>query len=159
MSPSSGAMEQLYQQLILDHARERHGYGLRGEADAPATGESFQVNPTCGDEVRLRVQMSPDGASVADVSWEGVGCSISQASTSVLTDVVSGASLTEVTEFADLFAELMHSRGAGLGADGEEQLGDAAAFAGVSKYPARVKCAMLGWMALRDALITVSKGE
>lgn len=159
MSPGSGAMEQLYQQLILDHARERHGYGLRGDVAAPTAGESFQVNPTCGDEVRLRVQVSPDGTAVADVSWEGVGCSISQASTSVLTDMVAGTPLAEVTEFADLFSELMHSRGAGLGPEAEERLGDAAAFAGVSKYPARVKCAMLGWMALRDALIKVSKGE
>lgn len=153
----SSAMEQLYQQLILDHARERHGYGLRGEAEAPSTGESFQVNPTCGDEVRLRVQL--DGDSVADLSWEGVGCSISQASTSVLSDAVTGASLDEVSAFADSFAEMMHSRGAALDADAEERLGDAAAFAGVSRYPARVKCAMLGWMALRDALIKVSKGE
>lgn len=158
MSPAgSGAMEQLYQQVILDHARERHGYGLTGDVDAAGTGESFQVNPTCGDEVRLRVRV--DDGTVAEVSWEGVGCSISQASTSVLTDVVGGASLADVEELSALFGELMRSRGAGLGAEAEEQLGDAAVFAGTSKYPARVKCALLGWMALRDALIKVSKGE
>ena len=154
---NTAALQQLYQQLILDHARERHGYGLRGEAGAAGAGESFQVNPTCGDEVRLRV--STAGGQISDVSWEGVGCSISQASTSVLTDLVSGASLTRVGELAESFSALMHSRGAGVDADTEEALGDAAAFAGVSKYPARVKCAMLGWMALRDALIKASEGE
>jgi len=158
-STSSGAMEQLYQQLILDHARERHGYGLRDAADPSLAGESFQVNPTCGDEVRLRVQLSPDGAAVSDLSWEGVGCSISQASTSVLSDLVIGTQVSDVVATSDRFSELMQSRGAGLGEEAEDALGDAAAFAGVSKYPARVKCALLGWMALRDALIKVSKGE
>ncbi|HLV55920.1 MAG TPA: SUF system NifU family Fe-S cluster assembly protein [Actinotalea caeni] len=153
------SMEQLYQQLILDHARERHGHGLRGDASGPGAGESFQVNPTCGDEVRLRVRLSDDGTRVADVSWEGVGCSISQASTSVLSDVVTGAGVEDVESFAAAFDDLMHSRGAALDPATEERLGDAAAFAGVSKYPARVKCALLGWMALRDALIKASKGE
>ena len=157
MSTAGSAMEQLYQQVILDHARERHGYGLHGDLGAAGTAESFQVNPTCGDEVRLRVQV--EGDTVTGVSWEGEGCSISRASTSVLTDVVSGASLAQVEEFAALFSELMHSRGAGLGSEAEERLGDAAVFVGTSKYPARVKCALLGWMALRDALIKVTKGE
>lgn len=153
------SMEQLYQELILDHAKERHGYGLIDGADGAdgpfAVGESFQVNPTCGDEVRLRVRVSGEGeaAGVADVSWEGDGCSISQASLSVLTDLVTGSSLAEVAEVASRFSGLMHSRGAGLGAQAEERLGDAAAFVGVSRYPIRVKCALLGWKALEDALI------
>lgn len=154
----SAAMEQLYQQLILDHARERHGYGLRGEADALGTGESFQVNPTCGDEVRLRVRLDQAGTTILDMSWEGEGCSISQASTSVLSDIATGVPVAEVEKAADTFTELMHSRGAGL-EGAEDRLGDAAAFTGVSRYPGRVKCALLGWMALRDALIKVSKGE
>lgn len=153
------SMEQLYQQLILDHAKERHGYGLSGVGDAPGVGESFQVNPTCGDEIRLRVRVTGDGdaASVAELAWEGVGCSISQASASVLTDLVSGAPLAEVRDLAARFGDLMHSRGAGIDAEAEESLGDAAAFAGVSRYPARVKCALLGWVALQDALIRAGK--
>jgi len=148
-------MEQLYQQLILDHARESHGFGLREPASGAGVGESFQVNPTCGDEVRLRVRVSgsDDEARVADVSWEGLGCSISQASTSVLVDLVVGATLPEVAATSERFGLLMHSRGAGVDPEVTDRLGDAAAFAGVSKYPARVKCALLGWMGLRDALI------
>lgn len=157
----TGAMQQLYQQLILDHARERHGFGLAGEASGPGVGESFQVNPTCGDEVRLRVRVAGD--VVEQVSWEGVGCSISQASTSVLTDLVTGTRLAEVAQVSDRFGELMHTRGAAVENGLEEELGDAAAFAGVSQYPARVKCALLGWMALQDALIkahgAVAEGE
>lgn len=147
----SDAMTQLYQQLILDHSRERHGYGLTGDLDAAGVAESFQVNPTCGDEVRLRVQVEGDVLSA--VTWEGVGCSISQASTSVLTDLVTGADLGQVRDLAERFHALMHSRGAGVAEADLDVLGDAAAFEGVSQYPARVKCALLGWMALQDALI------
>ncbi len=146
-------MDQLYQQLILDHARQKAGYGLSGDLGDAWTGESFQVNPTCGDEVRLRVRLDETGSSVAEVSWEGVGCSISQASTSVLTGLVSGADTGEVDRLHTLFGDLMRSRGAGLDDAGTDALGDAVAFEGVSKYPARVKCALLGWMALQDALI------
>lgn len=149
------AMEQLYQQLILDHAKERHGYGLTGEVVGAGAGESFQVNPTCGDEIRLRVHVAGSGADarVDHVSWEGVGCSISQASASVLVDTVTGATLPDVARASQEFGELMRSRGAAVDPDAEERLGDAAAFAGVSRYPARIKCALLGWMALQDALI------
>jgi nitrogen fixation NifU-like protein len=148
----SGGLEQLYQQVILDHARERHGHGLReGEA-----GESFQVNPTCGDQVRLRVHLAAgDGGRprIEGVSWEGQGCSISQASLSVLTDLVEGVDVATADELAEAFRALMHNRGRPLDADREELLGDASAFVGVARYPARVKCALLGWMALRDALV------
>jgi len=154
-------MEQLYQQLILDHAKERHGFGLTGEPSGAGAGESFQVNPTCGDEVRLRVHVSSAGeeARVADVSWEGLGCSISQASVSVLVDTVTGATLSEVARASEEFGELMRSRGAAIDLETQERLGDAAAFAGVSKYPARVKCALLGWMALQDALIKAEAAQ
>lgn len=143
-------LDQLYQQVILDHARERHGYGLRDGA----AGESFQVNPTCGDEVRLRVHLT-DGTRpmIVGVSWEGQGCSISQASLSVLTDLVEGADVRTADELAEAFRALMHNKGKPLDADREELLGDAGAFVGVARFPARVKCAMLGWMALRDALV------
>ncbi len=146
----SHGLEQLYQQVILDHARERHGYGLRDGAAA----ESFQVNPTCGDEVRLRVHLTDEARPrIRGVSWEGQGCSISQASLSVLADLVEGVDVTTADEIAEAFRALMHNRGQVLDADREELLGDATAFVGVARFPARVKCAMLGWMALRDALV------
>ena len=151
---TTSAMEQLYQQVILDHARAPHGRGLTTAPSSAVVGESFAVNPTCGDEVLLRVALRPgDGRRVVDsVCWEGQGCSISQASVSVMTDLVSGEGVEAVDEWIERFRALMHARGAGLDPELHESLGDAAAFAGVAKYPARVKCALLGWMALRDAL-------
>jgi nitrogen fixation NifU-like protein len=147
----SHGLEQLDQQVILDHARERHGFGLRDGAAA----ESFQVNATCGDEVRLRVHLTEEDARprIQGVSWEGQGCSISQASLSVLADLVEGVDVKTADDLAEAFRALMHNRGQALDADREELLGDATAFVGVAKFPARVKCAMLGWMALRDALV------
>lgn len=143
----SSPMEQLYQQLILDHAKQAHGRGL---ADG-FTAESFQVNPTCGDEVRLRVHLAGD--AIERVSWEGQGCSISQASVSVLTDLVTGEPVSTAEELGETFRRLMHARGEGLDEESEDRLGDATAFTGVARYPARIKCALLGWSALRDALI------
>ncbi|PFG38325.1 nitrogen fixation NifU-like protein [Georgenia soli] len=144
------AMEQLYQQVILDHSREKHG---AGEID-PFDGESFQVNPTCGDEVRLRVRLDhADGPPrVAGIGWVGQGCSISQASLSVLNDLVTGQDISTVDRLNETFRELMHNRGKELAAEKQDSLEDAAAFVGVARYPARIKCALLGWMALRDAL-------
>jgi nitrogen fixation NifU-like protein len=143
------ALEQMYQQVIIDHARERHG-GVLVDVAAPAVGESFQVNPTCGDEVRLRVGV--DGGRISSVTWEGQGCSISQASVSVLHDLVEGATVDEAREAEAAFHALMHARGEEPGEDAEEVLGDATAFVGVGRYPARIKCALLGWMAFKDAL-------
>ena len=151
----TSSMEQLYQQVILDHARAPHGRGLVPTPEQALAGESHQVNPTCGDEVTLRVALRPqaDGAAVVDtVSWDGQGCSISQASVSVLTELVTGADLHRVDELSESFRLLMHARGAGLDDEQEESLGDATAFTGVAKYPARIKCALLGWAALRDAI-------
>ena len=149
---SIDAMEQLYQQVILDHAREPHGQGL--QPLGALAGESHQINPTCGDEVTLRVELDDGGRPVVrDVSWDGQGCSISQASLSVLHDLVVGADLHEVDRLAGTFRALMNARGLGLDDDAEELLGDATAFTGVAKYPARIKCALLGWAALTDALI------
>lgn len=160
----SSAMEQLYQQVILDHAKFPHGKGL--PADATAVGvavadhgtcaaTSHQVNPTCGDEVTLHVDVDTTGdvPVVRGVAWDGQGCSISQASISVLHDLVTGQDLPTVDRIAATFRDMMQSQGAGLTDEAEDQLGDAAAFAGVSRYAARVKCAQLGWVALNDALI------
>jgi nitrogen fixation NifU-like protein len=135
--------ESLYQEIILDHYRNPHHKGLREPYDV----EVHHVNPTCGDEVTLRVQVR-DGV-VSDISYDGHGCSISQASTSVMTDLVLGKPVDEALARHEAFLELMQSRGM-LEPD-EDVLEDGIAFAGVSKYPARVKCALLGWMAWKDA--------
>ncbi|MFS8103975.1 SUF system NifU family Fe-S cluster assembly protein [Lentzea alba] len=137
-------LQQMYQEIILDHYKNPHGRGLRDPFDA----ESFQVNPTCGDEVTLRVLVRDD--VVQDVSYDGQGCSISQASTSVLTDLVVGKPVPEAFAKMDAFVELMQGRGQ-VEPD-EDVLEDGIAFAGVAKYPARVKCALLGWMAFKDAV-------
>ena len=139
-------LQNLYQQVILDHAREKHGFGLR--EDAAAT--SHQYNPTCGDEVTLGVHPGADGRIEA-ISWEGHGCSISTASASLLSDLVHEVDRERLAASIAAFRELMHSKGA-LEGD-EELLGDAVALAGVSKYVTRVKCAMLPWVALEGALL------
>ena len=139
-------MEQMYQDVILDHYKHPHGRGLRD----PFVAEVHHVNPTCGDEVTLRVSLTDDGTTIADISYDGQGCSISQASTSVLHDQVVGLELAEALATVDSFNTMMTSRGKDEG--DEDVIGDGIAFAGVSKYPARVKCALLGWMAFKDAL-------
>ncbi len=136
-------LDDLYQEIILDHWKHPRGRGLR----EPYGAESRQVNPTCGDEVTLRVRLAGD--RVADVSYEGLGCSISQASASVLYELLHGKPLADAMSVHAAFTELMGARGR-LEPD-EELLEDAVAFAGVAKYPARVKCALLGWMAWKDA--------
>jgi nitrogen fixation NifU-like protein len=133
----------MYQEIILDHYRNPHHKGLREPFDA----EARHVNPTCGDEVTVRVRVS-DGV-VEDVSYDGTGCSISQASESVMTDLVIGKPLDDALRTADAFLALM--QGQGKVEPDEDVLEDAVAFAGVAKYPARVKCALLGWMAWKDA--------
>nr|WP_296767080.1 SUF system NifU family Fe-S cluster assembly protein [Rhodococcus sp. (in: high G+C Gram-positive bacteria)] len=141
-------MEQMYQEVILDHYKHPHGRGLR----EPFGAEVHHVNPTCGDEVTLRVHID-DAGTVADVSYDGQGCSISQAATSVLTDQVVGLSVTEALKVVEAFGEMVGSRGSVEG--DEDVIGDGIAFAGVSKYPARVKCALLGWMAFKDAVVRI----
>jgi nitrogen fixation protein NifU and related proteins len=138
-------VDELYQEIILDHYREKHHHGLRD----PFQAQVHHVNPSCGDELTLRVQVA-DG-QVADVSYEGVGCSISQASTSVMTDLVIGRDVRDTLALYDEFLALMQSQGK-IEPD-EDRFEDAIAFAGVSKFPARVKCALLSWSALRDALV------
>jgi nitrogen fixation protein NifU and related proteins len=137
-------LDQLYQEIILDHYKRPLGRGLR----EPFAAEAHHVNPTCGDEITLRVQ-SDDG-KIVDISWEGQGCSISQASASVLHELLTGSSVSDALKVHETFVELMQSKGQ-IEPD-EEVLGDAVAFAGVAKYPARVKCALLSWMAFKDAL-------
>jgi nitrogen fixation NifU-like protein len=141
-------LESMYQEIILDHYRNPHHKGLRDPYDA----EVYHVNPTCGDEVKLRVTLKDVGGEqvVEDVSYESLGCSISQASASVMSDLVIGKPVGEAMKIGDAFLELMQSKGQGPEPD-EDLLEDAVAFEGVSKYPARIKCALLGWMAWKDA--------
>ena len=136
-------LESMYQEIILDHYRTPHHKGLREPYDV----EVHHVNPTCGDEITLRVKL--DGSTVSDVSYDSAGCSISQASASVLTDLVIGRDVDAGLLAHREFVALMQSRGE-MTPD-EEILEDAVAFTGVSKYPARVKCALLSWMAWKDA--------
>jgi len=140
-------LESLYQDIILDHYRNPHHKGLREPFDA----EVYHVNPTCGDEVTLRVVLKDVAGEqvVEDVSYDSLGCSISQASASVLTDLVIGKPVAEAMRIGDAFLELMQSKG--QAEPDEDVLEDAVAFAGVSKYPARIKCALLSWMAWKDA--------
>jgi nitrogen fixation NifU-like protein len=156
-------LDQLYQQVILDHYKQKHGHGLRGPEQASdraavldgdrTWAESRQVNPLCGDEVTLRVAVDAAGL-VSDVAWTGEGCSISQASTSVLHDLTVGGRVDEARRRVEAFREMVRSRGT-VEPD-EDVLGDGVAFAGVGRHANRVKCAMLGWTAFEDALARAS---
>jgi len=144
-------LESLYQEIILDHYKHPRGRGLR----EPFAVEVHHVNPTCGDELTVRVSLVGD--VVTDVSYDGQGCSISQASVSVLYEQLVGATVTDGLATTDAFLALMQGRGQ-VEPD-EDVLGDAVAFAGVAKYPARVKCALLGWMAWKDAVAQAVASE
>ena len=138
----------LYQQLIIEHSKRPHGSGLR----EPFGAQVHHVNPTCGDEVTLRVDLADDG-TVRDVSYDAEGCSISRASASVLHDLVVGRPLEQVQRTREAMHGMLTSKGADAG--DEDVLGDGIALAGVSRYPARVKCALLSWSALADAVLRV----
>jgi nitrogen fixation NifU-like protein len=138
-------LNDLYQEVILDHYKNPQHKKLSTEYDA----QVHHINPSCGDEITLNVTL--DGGLVKGVSWDGVGCSISQASTSILTDLLIGKTLAQAEEISDAFMHLMQSKGTETG--NAELLEDAVALAGVSQYPARIKCALLGWMAFKDASV------
>lgn len=155
-------LDQMYQDIILDHSKRRIGEGLAAEVherpggsavtepvgQESAAGADHEYNPTCGDEIRLRVGLR--GEIVESVTWEGDGCSISMAAASVLSEMAPGASMQQLREQLEAFREMLHSRGR-VEPD-VELLGDAAAFAGVSRFVARVKCAALGWVAAQKAI-------
>ncbi|GAA1716713.1 Fe-S cluster assembly sulfur transfer protein SufU [Propioniferax innocua] len=143
-------VEELYQEIILDHYREKHHSGLR----EPYGAEVHHVNPSCGDELTLRVHL--DGDQVKDISYHGEGCSISQASTSVMTDLVIGRGVDDAFDLYEDFRRMMDSRG-NFDPD-EDRFEDAIAFVGVAKFPARIKCALLGWEAFRAATLEI-RGE
>lgn len=140
-------MEQMYQEVILDHYKHPQHAGLRDPYDA----EVHHVNTSCGDELTLRVHISEDGKTVDDVSYEAVGCSISQASTSVMAEEIVRIPVAEAFAKLAEFEKMVTSRGK---IDGDDEIiGDGVAFSGVSKYPARVKCALLGWKAFEAAAL------
>jgi len=144
-------LDNLYQEVILDHYKNPQNKKLATNYDA----QVHHVNPSCGDEIDLNITIK-DGAVTA-ITWDGVGCSISQASVSILTDLLIGKSIVDAYEIFDEFVALMQSKGTITG--NEDLLEDAVALAGVSKYPARIKCALLGWMAFKDASVQAqSKG-
>ena len=138
-------LDNIYQEVILDHYKNTQHKKLSPTFDA----QVHHINPSCGDEITLNVTLS--GETVASVSWDGVGCSISQASVSILSDLVLGKTLAQAQEISDSFMTLMQSKGTQTG--DENLLEDAVALAGVSQYPARIKCAILGWMAFKDASV------
>ena len=144
-------VEGLYQEIILDHYKHPRGRVLL----ATPAGEAHHVNPTCGDEVTVQVGLAADGGLA--IGYEGQGCSISQASASVMSELLSGVRPEEAAPVRQAFGALMHSKG--NAEPDEELLGDGVAFAGVAKYPARVKCALLPWMALQDAAIKAGISE
>ncbi|CAN5504374.1 SUF system NifU family Fe-S cluster assembly protein [soil metagenome] len=139
------SLDMLYQEIILDHYKNPHHRGLREPYDA----QVLHVNPACGDEITLRVHLDRD--TVADVSYDAIGCSISQASVSVLGDLVIGKDLDEAMALQEEFLTLM--QGQGKVQPDEDRLEDAVAFAGVARFPGRIKCALLGWMAWKDATV------
>lgn len=143
-------MDTLYQEIILDHYRNPVGRGLR----EPFEAQVHHVNPVCGDEITLRVHLTGQGedAVVADISYDNQGCSISQASASVMYEQLVGHPVSEVMAAEEAFLALMQSATQAGEEPDEDVLGDAIAFAGVAQYPARVKCALLSWMACKDAV-------
>ena len=138
-------LDNLYQEVILDHYKNPQNKKLSSHYDA----QVHHVNPSCGDEIDLNISIS-DGVITA-ITWDGVGCSISQASVSILSDLLVEKTLVDAYQIYDEFVALMQSKGTVAGK--EEHLEDAVALAGVSKYPARIKCALLGWMAFKDASV------
>lgn len=138
-------LDSLYQEVILDHYKRPQHKGLATEFDA----QVHHVNPSCGDEITLNVTL--EGDKVSAITWDGVGCSISQASVSILSDLLLNKSISEAELILNNFTELMQSKGTMVGDD--SILEDAVAMAGVSKFPARIKCALLGWMAYKDAVV------
>lgn len=138
-------LDSLYQDVILDHYKHPQNKTLASTYDA----QVHHINPSCGDEITLNVTLK-DGV-VVSITWDGVGCSISQASVSILSDLLKGKSISEAQKIQDEFLQLMQSKGLQEGRS--EVLEDAVALSGVSKYPARIKCALLGWMAYKDAVV------
>lgn len=148
-----GALEEMYQEVILEEAQ--NPYHKVFAIDDPA--KSHQYNPSCGDDISMLVKLKGD--VIQEITWAGEGCSISQGSASVMAALLEGKTTTEALRLVELFKKLMNSRGEGLSESELDELEDASAFTGTSKFPARIKCALLGWMAFEGALSNVSSGQ
>jgi nitrogen fixation NifU-like protein len=136
-------LDSLYQEVILDHYKNPLNKHLADSYDV----QVHHINPSCGDEITLNISVA-DG-KISEITWDGVGCSISQASISIASELLKGRTFESAQALTDEFVDLMQSKGKKTG--DEATLEDAVALAGVSQYPARIKCALLGWMAIKDA--------
>lgn len=145
-------LEAMYQEIILDHYKNPQNKNLSEPCPAGFV-QVHHVNPTCGDEISLRLKVEQN--QIVFLEWDGLGCSISQASASIMSQLVMHQQVPDALDQIDLFLKLMKS-------DTNvsyEELDDAIAFAGVAKYPARIKCALLGWMALKDSIAQSMEGK
>jgi nitrogen fixation NifU-like protein len=142
-------LEDLYQEVILDHSRRPRNFGHLSDAAVRVHGD----NPACGDEIDLDVKFGEDG-SLQDLKFSGHGCAISQASASMMTAKLKGKARAEVVETMRAFRDLV----AGEGSEASSLAGDLRTMRGVRRFPQRVKCAMLAWRALEEAL-RKSNGE
>ena len=141
-------LDNLYQEVILDHYKNPLNKSLAKDYDV----QVHHINPSCGDEITLNITLK--GNVISEITWDGVGCSISQASVSIASDLLVGKTLDVSESITQEFMDLMQSKGKKSG--NELVLEDAVALAGVSQYPARIKCALLGWMAIKDAAMQAS---
>ncbi len=135
------ALDDLYRELILEHYSHPRNRGELPDADIKVDG----ANPLCGDELSLYVKVTE--GRISDVRFTGRGCSISQASVSMMTEAIKGKTLAEARQLAETFKVMMHGEPAA-----EDDLGDLVALQGVRKFPVRVKCATLGWVALEQGM-------
>jgi nitrogen fixation protein NifU and related proteins len=142
---STPPLNSLFQELILEHYKRPRNKGELPDPDA----DVHMNNPTCGDEVHLQLRLR-DGI-IEDAKFVGDGCSISQASISMMTQLVKGKTTADALRLADRFTGMMHGDAE---AARDREMGDLRALAGVAKFPVRVKCALLGWNALEEALPT-----
>jgi len=145
-------LSNMYQEVILDHYKSPRGKGLKN----PFDGQAHHVNPTCGDEITVQVKLSSDKKTIETISYDGQGCSISQASASIMFEQVNQKSIEEFNQINDDFLKMMQGKGNYQG--NENLIGDGVSMIGVAQYPARVKCALLSWMAAKDAIIR-AQGE
>ncbi len=143
------SVEDLYREVILDHYRNPRHRGELSDPDARAEGQ----NPLCGDEITLTLRLDAEG--VADAAFSGTGCSISQASASMMTEAIIGKSLGQINDLTHRFKAMMTIEEGDSGVDESRPgstLGDLEALQGVRKFPVRIKCADLPWVALQEAL-------
>ena len=143
----SSPLNSLYTELVMEHDKRPLHAGLR----EPFTAEVHHVNPTCGDEITLRLQLSGDASLIEDVSYEAIGCAMSRASASIMADLLIGHEVEQMEPVRTHFEEAMGSRGR---IEGDEDLiGDGVALLGAAKFPARVKCVLMPWKAYQAALV------